>query len=82
MLAYAVFAAGIAIGAVAARSRIVDGRTKAIAVAVAAAVTVQAGLGVATLMAAVPVWLGALHQLGGAGLLALATVLAWTVRRA
>ena len=81
LLAYAIFAAGLGIGAVAWRSRIVDRPTKTIAVAVAAVVTVQALVGVATLMAAVPVWLGALHQAGGAGLLAVATMLAWRVRR-
>lgn len=82
LLAYALFAAGIVIGAVAWRSRIVDRDTKVVAVAVAVAVVVQALIGVATLMAAVPVWLGALHQAGGAGLLALATALAWRARRA
>ena len=81
LLAYAIFAAGLGIGAVAWRSRIVDRSTRTIAIAVAAVVTVQAVLGVATLMAAVPVWLGALHQAGGAGLLAVATMLAWRVRR-
>jgi cytochrome c oxidase assembly protein subunit 15 len=81
LLAYAIFAAGLAVGAVGWRSRVVDRDIKTIAAAIAGAVTVQAALGVATLMASVPVWLGALHQAGGAGLLALATVLAWRVRR-
>ncbi len=81
LLAYAIFAAGIAIGAIAWRSRVVDRQTRAIAAGVTGAVTVQASLGVATLILAVPVWLGALHQAGGAGLLAAATILAWRVRR-
>ena len=41
----------------------------------------QAALGVATLMAGVPLWLGILHQLGAVALLAVATGLAWRVRR-
>jgi cytochrome c oxidase assembly protein subunit 15 len=81
MLAYGIFAAGLAIGAVGWRSRVVTHDTRFITAAVSGAVTLQAALGVATLMSAVPVWLGALHQAGGAGLLALATVLAWRVRR-
>ncbi len=81
LLAYAIFAAGVAMGAVAARSRIVDRQTRMIAVGVSAVVAVQAVVGVATLMAAVPVWLGALHQAGGAASLAVATMLAWKVRR-
>lgn len=81
IVAYAVFAAGLTIGALAWRSRLLSRDARAVAVGVAGLVTAQAALGVATLMAAVPVWLGALHQAGGAGLLALATVLAWRVRR-
>ena len=41
----------------------------------------QAALGVATLMNAVPLWLGALHQAGAALVLAAATVNLWLVRR-
>ena len=41
----------------------------------------QAALGVATLMNAVPLWLGALHQAGAVLVLATATVNLWLVRR-
>jgi cytochrome c oxidase assembly protein subunit 15 len=41
----------------------------------------QAGLGIWTVMAAVPLALGVLHQAGAAILLAAATGLAWRVRR-
>jgi cytochrome c oxidase assembly protein subunit 15 len=47
----------------------------------AAAVTGQMLLGIATLMAAVPIDLGIAHQAGAALTLAAATVLAWTARR-
>ena len=48
---------------------------------VAAALWLQALLGVVTLMHAVPLWLGALHQAGAALVLATATVNLWLVRR-
>jgi cytochrome c oxidase assembly protein subunit 15 len=51
------------------------------AFAVAAALWLQAILGVVTLMHAVPLWLGALHQAGAALVLATATVNLWLVRR-
>ena len=44
-------------------------------------VFVQAGLGIWTLMAVVPLALGVLHQAGAAVLLATATAFAWRVRR-
>ena len=48
----------------------------------AGVVWMQAVLGVATLMNAVPVWLGVLHQAGAAVVLATATVNLWIVLRA
>ena len=45
-------------------------------------VLLQATLGVITLMAVTPVWLGMLHQSGAVLLLMAATYLAWRVRRA
>jgi cytochrome c oxidase assembly protein subunit 15 len=81
LLAYAVFVAALAIGAAAARSRVLARDVKLIAAVVALAALCQLGLGVATLMTAVPVSLGAAHQAGGALLLSAATVLAWRVRR-
>ena len=41
----------------------------------------QAGLGIATLMHGVPLWLGALHQAGAVIVLCAATVNLWLVRR-
>ena len=41
----------------------------------------QALLGIATLMHAVPLWLGVLHQAGAAVVLGAATVNLWLVRR-
>ena len=46
-----------------------------------ALVWVQALLGIATLMHAVPLSLGALHQAGAAVVLGVATVNLWLVRR-
>lgn len=51
------------------------------AFALAAALWLQAALGVVTLINAVPLWLGALHQAGAALVLAAATVNLWLVRR-
>ncbi|WP_426000227.1 COX15/CtaA family protein [Caulobacter sp. DWR1-3-2b1] len=81
LVAYALVAAGIAIGVLTQRARHLPGRAKAAGLAVAIVVTLQAGLGVWTLMAHVPVSLGVLHQAGAAVLLAVATAFAWRVRR-
>lgn len=51
------------------------------AMVVAAALWLQAVLGIVTLVHAVPLWLGALHQAGAALVLATATVNLWLVRR-
>jgi cytochrome c oxidase assembly protein subunit 15 len=48
---------------------------------VAAALWLQALLGIATLMNATPLWLGALHQAGAALVLAAGTANLWLVRR-
>jgi cytochrome c oxidase assembly protein subunit 15 len=81
LFAYALFAAGIAIGVVAQRARYLPAQAKSVALVVAGVVTLQAGLGVWTLMAHVPVSLGVVHQAGAAVLLAVATTFAWRVRR-
>ena len=52
------------------------------AAVLAAAVTLQAAIGVLTLVNAVPIGLGVLHQAGAVVVLAAATWLAWTGRRA
>ncbi|WP_419321451.1 COX15/CtaA family protein [Caulobacter sp. ErkDOM-E] len=81
LVAYALFAAGIAVGVMAHRARHLPAQAKAAGLAVAVVVTLQAGLGVWTLMAHVPLSLGVLHQAGAAVLLAVATAFAWRVRR-
>jgi len=63
------------------RWRVAEGMGFA-AFALAAAVWLQAALGVVTLMNAVPIWLGGLHQAGAAIVLAVATVNLWIVLRA
>lgn len=81
LTAYALFAAGLAIAFLAQRDRPLAAGSKAAALTVAVVVTLQAGLGIWTLMASVPIALGVLHQAGAAVLLATATVFAWRVRR-
>jgi len=81
LVAYALFVAGIVIGVVAGRDRPLAAGSKVVALAVAIVVALQAGLGIWTLMASVPIALGVLHQAGAALLLATATVFAWRVRR-
>ncbi len=62
------------------RSRLSDGLGVS-AIAVAVALWLQAVLGIITLIHAVPLWLGGLHQAGAALVLAVATVNLWLVRR-
>ena len=81
LMAYALFVAGIAIAVIARRDRPLAADSKALAVALAVIVVLQAALGVWTLMAAVPITLGVAHQAGAAVLLAAATAFAWRVRR-
>ncbi|CAN5541685.1 COX15/CtaA family protein [soil metagenome] len=81
LMAYALFVAAIVIGVAATRSRRLPENGKLLAFVLLAAVCLQAGLGIWTLMAAVPVALGVLHQAGAAILLATATTFAWRVRR-
>ncbi|CAN5476468.1 COX15/CtaA family protein [soil metagenome] len=69
----------VAVGAQ--RSRHLPTGAKILALVLGGVVLVQAGLGIATLMAGVPLWLGLLHQITAALLLAFATAFAWRVRR-
>ncbi|WP_298095869.1 COX15/CtaA family protein [Brevundimonas sp.] len=62
------------------RWRLAEGLGAA-AFAVAGALWLQALLGIATLMSATPLWLGALHQAGAALVLATSTLNLWLVRR-
>lgn len=81
LFAYALFVGAIAMAVLAWRDRalVIDGKRAALAVAIT--VALQAALGVWTLMAAVPISLGVLHQAGAAVLLAVTTMFAWRVRR-
>ncbi|MBT7612042.1 MAG: heme A synthase, partial [Rhodospirillaceae bacterium] len=63
------------------RSSSLTRRTRHAASTLAAMALVQAGLGIATLLAYVPVWLGALHQAGALVLFTLALVLADSLRQ-
>jgi cytochrome c oxidase assembly protein subunit 15 len=81
LVAYVLFVAGIAVGVIAQRSRYLTREAKMLGLGVAGVVTLQAGVGIWTLMAQVPVILGILHQAGAAVLLATATAFAWRVRR-
>lgn len=80
MLAYVLLLGGTAYAIQAWRWRLAEGLGAA-AFAVAGALWLQALLGVVTLVHAVPLWLGALHQAGAALVLATATVNLWLVRR-
>lgn len=81
LMAYALFIAAIVIGVAASRSRRLPEEAKLMAFVLVGVVCLQAGLGIWTLMAAVPLALGVLHQAGAAILLATATAFAWRVRR-
>jgi cytochrome c oxidase assembly protein subunit 15 len=81
LVAYLLLVVAVAIGASAWRSSYLAPESKLLALGVAVAVVIQAGLGVATLMARVPIGLGIAHQLVAALTLALAVAFAWRVRR-
>ena len=78
--AYGLLIGGTVYAVQAWRWRLAEGLGAA-AFAVAAALWLQALLGIATLMNATPLWLGALHQAGAALVLAAATINLWLVRR-
>ena len=79
--AYLLLAAGLALAGLAWRARYLAAEARVLGLAVGGVVLLQALLGIATLMAGVPLWLGILHQLGAAILLGTATAFAWRVRR-
>ena len=81
LAAYLLVIVALAMAWSAQRSRYLASQAKVLALAVGAIVLIQAGLGVATLMAGVPIWLGILHQVTAALLLAVATAFVWRVRR-
>lgn len=63
------------------RSRYLPFDTRALALAVAGVVLLQAILGVITLIFGVPIWLGLAHQIVAAIVLSLAVAFAWRARR-
>ena len=81
LAAYLLLAAAIAMGLGVWRSSYLPRTSKLLAAGVALAVTAQALLGIATLMARVPIGLGVAHQLTAALTLCLAVALAWRIRR-
>ena len=81
MVAYAVVIAAVGITGTGLNSRILMGQSRGLALAVGVVAVAQALLGVATLMTRVPLHLALAHQAGAAILLAVATALAWRVRR-
>ncbi|WP_395670543.1 COX15/CtaA family protein [Phenylobacterium sp.] len=81
LFAYLLLVVAVATGAGAWRSSYLARETKLLAVATATAVVFQAALGIATLMARVPIALGLAHQVVAALTLCLAVAFAWRVRR-
>ena len=81
LVAYVLFAAAILFGAAAWRSNYLAHDAKLLALGVAAAVVLQAVLGVVTLVFAVPIGLGIAHQVTAAVTLCLAVAFAWRSRR-
>ena len=81
LAAYVLLIAALACAAGAARSRFTPPAAKTLGVVVAAAVTVQAVLGVVTLRAGAPLGLSLAHQILAALVLATAVAFAWRVRR-
>ncbi|MDB5417277.1 MAG: cytochrome c oxidase assembly protein [Phenylobacterium sp.] len=81
LLAYLVLVVALAFAWMASRSSYLAGEARTLAWVVAGAVVVQALLGIATLMFAVPFALGMIHQLMAAITFSLAVAFAWRVRR-
>lgn len=81
LVAYLLTGVAVAIGVAAWRSNYLTRESKLLAVAVAAAVVVQALLGIGTLMMHAPVGMSIVHQLMAALVLSLAVAFAWRVRR-
>jgi cytochrome c oxidase assembly protein subunit 15 len=81
LVAYLLTIVAVLMGASAWRSSYLAATPRSLALGVAALVLVQAALGIATLMARVPIGLGVAHQLTAALTLCLAVAFAWRVRR-
>jgi cytochrome c oxidase assembly protein subunit 15 len=81
LMAYLVTIVALALGISAWRSNYLAAETKTLGVAVAAAVVLQAGLGIATLMMRAPLGLSIVHQLTAALVFAVGIAFAWRARR-
>ncbi|THD80930.1 MAG: heme A synthase [Phenylobacterium sp.] len=81
MVAYLVLIVAVAMAVMAWRTSHLAQESKVLGAVVAGAVIIQALLGIATLMAAVPFALGMIHQLMAAAVFSLAVAFAWRVRR-
>ena len=81
LAAYLLFAVALAFAVCAVRSRTAPAAVRSLGALLALLVTLQAGLGIATLMTHVPLALGVTHQFGATLVLAAAMVLAWRSRR-
>ena len=79
--AYLLLAGALTVAGLAWRGRYLSPEGRLLGLAIGGVALLQAGLGVATLMTGVPLWLGVLHQLGAVALLTVATAFAWRVRR-
>lgn len=81
LAAYLLFAGALAFAVCAVRSRTAPAAVRSLGALLALLVTLQAGLGIATLMTHVPLALGVTHQFGATLVLVAAMVLAWRSRR-
>jgi cytochrome c oxidase assembly protein subunit 15 len=81
LVAYVLLLVAVGLGVRAWLSKRLALESKELALGVALLVVVQAGLGIATLMARVPIGLGVAHQLTAAVTLCVAVAFAWRVRR-
>ncbi len=81
LMAYLVLAATLTAAALAWRSRYLSFDAKVLGLALGGVVVAQALLGIATLMARVPIGLAMAHQVMAAILLSVAVAFAWRVRR-
>ena len=82
LIAYILFAGALGLAIAAFRAAALARQTRRLFVVLAGLVTLQACLGIATLMAHAPLSLSAMHQAGAAIVLACATALAWRSQRA
>lgn len=81
MVAYALFVLAFAAAVAAVRERHAPRAVRGLAIAMGVLVTLQASLGVVTLMAGAPVGLAIAHQAGAAIVLGVAVAFAWRARR-